>query len=95
MARPSSKTPVSSAPRSPGGSAATRVSRWSSTCLMSPSEIADLERTVLALASNAEEYWTMQEIADFVGRSRRQVYRILAQAKEGPQPRRARSDHLG
>jgi hypothetical protein len=47
---------------------------------MSPSPGADLERVVLALASNAEEYWTTQEIADFVGRSRRQVYRILAKA---------------
>jgi transcriptional regulator GlxA family with amidase domain len=45
---------------------------------VSPSAGADLERTVLALASNAEEYWTTQEIADFVGRSERQVYRILA-----------------
>jgi hypothetical protein len=33
---------------------------------------------VLILASNADEYWTTQEIADFIGRSRRQVYRILA-----------------
>jgi transcriptional regulator GlxA family with amidase domain len=47
----------------------------------SPSSAADLERTVLALASNAEEYWTTQEIAEFVGRSRRQVYRILAKGK--------------
>ena len=46
--------------------------------IVSPSAGADLERTVLALASNAEEYWTTQEIADFVGRSERQVYRILA-----------------
>jgi hypothetical protein len=37
-----------------------------------------VERTVLALASNAEDYWTTEEIADFVGRSKRQVYRILA-----------------
>lgn len=36
---------------------------------------------MLALAANAEEYWTTQEIADFVGRSRRQVYRILAKYK--------------
>jgi transcriptional regulator GlxA family with amidase domain len=42
----------------------------------------DLERIVLALASNAEEYWTTQEIADFVGRSRRQVYRILARVSD-------------
>jgi hypothetical protein len=33
---------------------------------------------VLALAANADDYWTTQEIAEFVGRSRRQVYRILA-----------------
>jgi transcriptional regulator GlxA family with amidase domain len=45
------------------------------------SEPADLERIVLALASNADEYWTTQEIADFVGRSRRHVYRILARAR--------------
>ena len=44
--------------------------------------MADLERTVLALASNAEDYWTTQEIADFVGRSRRQIYRILARHKD-------------
>jgi hypothetical protein len=49
---------------------------------MSPSETAGLEHRVLALASNAEEYWTTQEIAAFVGRSRRQVYRILARHRE-------------
>jgi hypothetical protein len=49
---------------------------------MSPSETADLERTVLALASNADEYWTTQQIADFVGRSKRQVYRILSHARK-------------
>ena len=47
----------------------------------SPSRTADLERTVLALAANAEDYWTTQEIAEFVGRSRRQVYRILAKKR--------------
>ena len=50
---------------------------------VSPSRAADLERTVLALAANAEDYWTTQEIADFVGRSRRQVYRILAKLRAG------------
>jgi CRP-like cAMP-binding protein len=49
--------------------------------IVSPSPGADLQRTVLALAANAEEYWTTQEIADFVGRSRRQVYRILAERR--------------
>jgi len=33
-------------------------------------------------ARNAEEYWTTQEIADFVDRSRRQVYRVLARARD-------------
>jgi hypothetical protein len=50
--------------------------------IVSPSETADLERTVLALASNADEYWTTQEIADFVGRSKRRVYQILAKARK-------------
>jgi hypothetical protein len=58
-----------------------RIHRPSTAESMSPSETADLERTVLALASNADEYWTTQEIADFVGRSRRHVYRILAKAR--------------
>ena len=49
--------------------------------IVSPSRVADLERTVLALASNADEYWTTQEIADFVGRSKRRVYQILAKAR--------------
>jgi len=34
-----------------------------------------------SLASNADENWTTQEIADFVGQSLRQVYRILARPR--------------
>lgn len=34
------------------------------------SRTTGLERIVLALAADAEEYWTAQQIADFVGRSR-------------------------
>lgn len=62
-------------PRAPTGPSTGRQQDGSA----SPSRKADLGH-VLALASNAEGYWTTQEIADFVGRSRRQVYRILAKA---------------
>lgn len=77
-----------SAPNSPSeqrqhGSqgADTAVHRPSPGRFASPSRARDLERTVLALATNADDYWTTQEIADFVGRSKRQVYRILARAR--------------
>ena len=36
---------------------------------------------MLSLASNAEEYWTTQVIADFFGLSKRQVYRIPREGK--------------
>lgn len=58
------------------------VHRPSTARMASPSQTSDLERTVLALASNAEDYWTTQEIADFVGRSKRQIYRILARRRD-------------
>jgi hypothetical protein len=82
---PSFSAPITAADLGEQGGhegATSRLHRPSTAESMSPSGGSDLERTVLALASNAEEYWTTQEIADFVGRSRRQVYRILARHGE-------------